>query len=271
MYVDFRRRDGIKWIIGMCVMERKAKSPSLLKILKYLEEKGIFEIIIFPEIEILNKEPREWPLCHYFISYYSVGFPIDKAIEYVKIRRPFHLNDLSMQVVMQDRRTLLSLLEANNIPTARRLVTQRAGPPVIGNEVKVLLKRLNVTLPEFSNEYVDAKMIDEDTLRVGKETIKKPFVEKPVSADDHNLYVYYPKSEGGGVRKLYRKVCYSRLATLVSIQLTLKIIDILQIERLLQRHNVPQVRQGLYIRRIYKKQRYDRPQILCDRTQVRAR
>ena len=49
-------------------------------------------------------------------------------------------------------------------------------------------------------------METEDYVELKGVRICKPFVEKPASGEDHNVYIYYPHSMGGGVKRLFRKV-----------------------------------------------------------------
>ena len=70
---------------------------------------GFFDVKIFTD-EVILKEPIEkWPLCDCLISFFSSGFPLEKAIAYAELRKPFLLNDLKFQYDLQDRYTMLQL------------------------------------------------------------------------------------------------------------------------------------------------------------------
>ena len=61
------------------------------------------DIFVFPDDTIINIPVEEWPICDCLISFYSNGFPLEKAIEYAKLTNPFVLNDLDMQYALMHR------------------------------------------------------------------------------------------------------------------------------------------------------------------------
>ena len=57
-----------------------------------------------------------------------------------------------------------------------------------------------------SNNSIDANLHEsDDYIEYKGVKLIKPFVEKPCNGDDHNIYIYYPMSHGGGHKRLFRK------------------------------------------------------------------
>ncbi|PFX21183.1 Inositol hexakisphosphate and diphosphoinositol-pentakisphosphate kinase 2 [Stylophora pistillata] len=171
--------------IGVCAMSKKTNSQPMQEILGRMSAFDCVDIFVFPDDTILNVPVEEWPICDCLISFYSKGFPLEKAIEYAKLRKPFSLNDLEMQYALMDRPTMYSLLKSEGIETPRHAILLRDddGNPINTNFVE-----------------------SDDSVQIGDVVFQKPFVEKPVNAEDHNVYIYYPSSAGGGSQRLFRKV-----------------------------------------------------------------
>ncbi|KAF2487947.1 histidine phosphatase superfamily-domain-containing protein [Neohortaea acidophila] len=202
--------------LGICALDSKARSKPSRNILNRLVGKdNDFDVIIFGDKVILDEDVENWPVCDFLISFFSDGFPLDKAIAYAKLRRPFCVNDLPMQTVLWDRRICLRILDKLGVPSPQRLVVSRDGGPVLASaDIAERLKQLaDVDLhgPEGlgGGEKAPYEIYledDSDTLVVNGQKLSKPFVEKPVSGEDHNINIYYPKSQGGGGRRLFRKI-----------------------------------------------------------------
>ena len=61
------------------------------------------------------------------------------------------------------------------------------------------------SLPSPSAPSSDTLIETDDTIEVEGCVFHKPFVEKPISAEDHTVHIYFPSDYGGGCRKLFRK------------------------------------------------------------------
>ncbi|XP_033485121.2 inositol hexakisphosphate and diphosphoinositol-pentakisphosphate kinase 2 isoform X11 [Epinephelus lanceolatus] len=171
-------------VVGICCMMKKSKSKPMTQILERLCKFEYITVVIFPEDVILNESVDKWPLCDCLISFHSKGFPLDKAVSYAKLRNPLLLNDLNMQYYIQDRREVYRILQEEGIDLPRYAVLNRD--------------------PDKPDE---CNLVEgEDHVEVNGEIFQKPFVEKPVCAEDHNVYIYYPTSAGGGSQRLFRKI-----------------------------------------------------------------
>ncbi|XP_030787120.1 inositol hexakisphosphate and diphosphoinositol-pentakisphosphate kinase 1 isoform X3 [Rhinopithecus roxellana] len=171
-------------IVGICAMTKKSKSKPMTQILERLCRFDYLTVIILGEDVILNEPVENWPSCHCLISFHSKGFPLDKAVAYSKLRNPFLINDLAMQYYIQDRREVYRILQEEGIDLPRYAVLNR--DPARPDECNLIE--------------------GEDQVEVNGAVFPKPFVEKPVSAEDHNVYIYYPSSAGGGSQRLFRKI-----------------------------------------------------------------
>ncbi|CAD7933159.1 unnamed protein product [Amoebophrya sp. A25] len=148
-------------------MSNKAASGPMTNILRRLGRS--FDVVVFPEEVILKEGVERWPVCE------------SKAVEYVKLRRPVEINSLQQQSLLRDRRLVYEKLRQYNIPTPNYV---------------------------YVEDHHDSERFHEtdDYIVWDGQKIYKPFVEKPLDGDDHNIYVYYPMSSGGGIKRLFRKV-----------------------------------------------------------------
>jgi len=171
--------------VGICAMDKKVESKQMNEILKKFG--STFEIVRYGN-KVLQEDPIElWPQVDCLIAFFSDGFPLEKAIEYAKRTNPYLVNDLEMQRVLFDRRKVYEILQSIGIRTPNHIIVDRDDIGKPGYQEPLL---------EEAEDYIIYDGIQ----------MQKPFVEKPVDAEDHNIYIYYPVRLGGGSKRLFRKV-----------------------------------------------------------------
>lgn len=196
----------------------------------------------------INAEITHWPPVDVLISFFSTDFPLPKAIAYTQLPNPtrpppISINSLAMQALLWDRRLVLAILDHIGVPTPSRAEVTRDGGPRVNGRLRERVRRdLGLSLPGPLGEGEDAwgppniperwvqsrarnsngdkkfgrvprgkEVIlreDGDAIIVDGHVIEKPFVEKPVDGEDHNVYIYF---RGGGGRRLFRKASANML------------------------------------------------------------
>lgn len=164
-------------------MDKKAQSKPMREIISRLPG-DLFEVATFGDDCILNKQIEDWPVVECLIAFHSDGYlstymkinvscycisyPLEKAIAYADLRTPFLVNDLEMQRTLLDRRLVYDTLQSCGVPVPPHVYVNRDGVEEDNNNIE-----------EFDDHIV-----------INGTLLKKPFVEKPVDADDHNVIVF---------------------------------------------------------------------------------
>ena len=167
--------------LGICCMTKKMESSRTINVLSRIEAFGDIEIIKIDDDILFNDNISvyEWPKCDIFICFFSKGYPIDKVLLYIKINPNIRLiNDLESQKWLLNRVSVKNILIKNNIPTPKYGILNRESN--------------NYNIIEYDNKII-----------LNGVTLYKPFFEKPIDAENHNIYLYY---KNGGSRRLFRKI-----------------------------------------------------------------
>ncbi|CAE6433332.1 unnamed protein product [Rhizoctonia solani] len=128
----------------------------------------------------------------------------NSAVDYVRLRNPVCVNDLHAQALLWDRRVVVRILDHFSIPTPRRLVASRDGGAKLDPELMALVESHTGLKLDLEEPMADVQMREDgEAIIVNGEVMEKPFVEKPVNGEDHNVYIYF---KGGHGRRLFRKV-----------------------------------------------------------------
>lgn len=113
-----------------------------------------------------------------------------------------------MQKVLWDRRLVLRILDSIKVPSPKRLEVSRDGGPYLTAELALHMEtKTGIKVPPQGEWKMPMKVElseDGETLSVDGKLLKKPYVEKPVNGEDHNIHIYFANGQGG--RRLFRKI-----------------------------------------------------------------
>ena len=193
--------------VGLCAMDKKVDGKPMKELMMRLLNQGTpqkpkpqLEFVKFGDDLLLNTPVDQWPECNCLIAFYSEGFPLAKAMDYAAMYPYMYLlNDLDVQNHLFDRRWMYKTCADHGIPTPRHVFCNR-GEDECGRLIEGMVAKPHCACgtckPDcpFPPAWPSSTLEEhEDYIVVDGVKMEKPFVEKPASGEDHNVWIYYPR------------------------------------------------------------------------------
>ena len=112
--------------------------------------------------------------------------------------------------MLGEKQTNMYMIVDGNVTRTDQHCSLLPSRPTIYNILEIAgieIPRHAILLRDENGNPINTKFVElDDSVQIGDVVFQKPFVEKPVSAEDHNVYIYYPSGAGGGSQRLFRKI-----------------------------------------------------------------
>lgn len=172
---------------------------------------------------ILNQPIENWHSnIHVIIAFQSTGYPLYKVLSYVKKYKCKCINgDLINQAYFSNREKIKQILTKHDIPQPqyfavhrqriycdnckKRLLELKIKHTECLCRIKELNKIDNIDIPEICDQckYISPEGLEihDEYIQFQDKKISIPLLEKPINADNHDIYIYKPHQ----VIRLFRK------------------------------------------------------------------
>lgn len=161
--------------LTVAILSKKFKSKGLpLLFEKLVERQPHIKVTLLTDGQILEDDVETWPKCDAFMFFYAPGFPMKKACRYIEKYQPYLVNKVNFTKVPRNRDTLFKDIES--IPEVfipKSITCNRTKNPL-------------VTVTENGNQLVISNKIEGSN-----EIINRPFVEKGLGVEEHDVRIYH--------------------------------------------------------------------------------
>lgn len=172
--------------LGIMGSSRFLESEELKQVTQLLDSESKVKVKIFTEQQLKNESVDNWEKVHVLLCDSVDPHLLGKVKLYSEMHQVYLLNDVNNQAVFQSRPKIYALLKMYNLPVVKHVYSD--------SKSETITEESPPQIEEF-----------DDWIQIGKQVLRKPFIEKPVDSRDHRHYIYFSTKTGGGCKLLFKK------------------------------------------------------------------